>query len=206
MKRKLILGVLVLDLIALNVLVVFLLFKKSELKEVEEISTPIETAETNCSSDCKSYIDERISLLPTPTPSAKMTTIAKPFPKVKTRSTSYFQVPGSGSTLLQDWTDITGSDFYFDPVEHPGLVDVRFEVNIKLTNGNGQAAVRLYDVTHTMGVVNSEVFTVSQTSVLVTSGAINFWSGRNQYRVQIKSLTADTAVFESGRLKIVSEN
>ena len=129
MKRKISLGVLVLDLIALNILVGFLFFKKSRNIETAAIPTPFASSETGCSVDCKTYLDEKISLLPSPAPSAKAAVVLKPTPKTKTRSTSYFQVPGSGSTLQQSWIDISGSDFYFDPAEHPGMVDVRFEVN-----------------------------------------------------------------------------
>jgi hypothetical protein len=159
-----------------------------------------------CSSECLSYIDTKLTELSFSTkPSLSPTAEPVASTKSKTKSTGYFTISGSGSTLNNTWTDVAGSDFYFDPAEHPGLIDVRFEANIKLVNGNGMAYARLFDVTHSIGV-NSEVSTNSQTSVLITSGNINFWSGRNQYRVQIKSLTADTAVYESGRLKITVEN
>lgn len=198
-------GILIVDILILNILTAFLYLKKDSKLPIPE-TTPQTDLQSNCLDDCKNYIDEKIAGISFPTSSPKGIVKTIPKPTAKTKSVSYFSVPGTGSTLQNSWTDISGTDFFFDPAEHPGLSDVRFETNIRLVNGNGQASIRLYDVTHSIGVNNSDVYTTSQTSSLVTSGAINFWSGRNQYRVQIKSLTADTAVYESGRLRMVIEN
>ena len=212
LRNRILISVFIVNLLALNALAVIGLLKIKSVSLGSSIPNATTYPESNlqergCTVTCREYIDERLGGLPSPIVQVTTAPTTKPAStlKPKSKSTSYFTISGSASTLNNTWTDVAGSDFYFDPAEHPGLVDVRFEVNLKLVNGNGMAYARLYDVTHSIGV-NSEVSTNSQASVLVTSGNINFWSGRNQYRVQIKSLTADTAVYESGRLKMVIEN
>ena len=73
-------------------------------------------------------------------------------------------------------------------------------------NGSGLAFVRLYNETHGVGVQGSEVQTNQQKDAAVVSGQVSFYQGKNLIKVQAKSLTADTAIFTSGRLKIVTEN
>ena len=77
---------------------------------------------------------------------------------------------------------------------------------MSLVNGNGVAYVRLFDITNAIGVVGSENDTTSQINVWTKSQRVYFWAGRNYIRVQAKSLTADTAVYNFGRLRIVTEN
>jgi hypothetical protein len=64
----------------------------------------------------------------------------------------------------------------------------------------------LLDVTHGIGVQGSDVSTASQAETVAISGKVSFWAGKNLIRVQAMSLTADTAVYNSGRLRIVTEN
>jgi len=90
--------------------------------------------------------------------------------------------------------------------DYPGLKEIYFEANLKLFNGNGIAYARLYDSTHGIGVQGSEVQTSSQANTVVESGKLSFWGGKNLIKVQSRSLTADTAVYNSGRLRIVMEN
>jgi len=160
-------------------------------------------------------ITEQPVNLPTPTPTPAPTPVPTPTPtivyktsppKAKVRSVYYVSVPGNGSTLANDWVDLAGTDLYFDKADYPGLIEIYFEINSHLMNGNGAAYVRLFDVTHGIGVQGSEVQNSSQASSLVVSGQITFWAGKNLIRVQAKSLTADTAIFDSGRLRIVTEN
>lgn len=167
-----------------------------------------------CGSDCRAYIDQQLAARITPaapagesaTPKPQVVTTVQTIPAKKVTSVSYVPVPGSGSSVANDWADVTGTDFYFNTADFPGLVSVYFEANMALMNGNGTAFVRLFDVTHGIGVQGSDVQTSSQTNNLVTSGQVAFWSGKNLIRVQAKSLTADTAVYTSGRLRITTQN
>lgn len=206
---------LVINLLVLNGAVGWLFYKNTQSIIEKEIPAVSETLTTNdrtiyvdkCGDDCQKYIDDKISQIdfPTPLPTQKIIP-PKTVAKTKTRNVSYVTIPGNGNTTKNDWIDIAGTDFYFNPADYPGLLEIYFESNMKLFNGNGMAYVRLYDVTHGIGVQGGDVQTSSQTSSLITSGKVSFWSGKNQIRVQAKSLTADTVVFDSGRLRIVTEN
>lgn len=147
----------------------------------------------------------------TPVPTAKAVPTTKPAAAVaptrtKLRSVAYVTIPGSGSSSKNDWETLSGTEFYFDKSDYPGLVEVYFEANMKLFNGNGVAYVRLLDSTNGVAVQGSDVQTNSQLNAVVFSGKVNFWAGKNLIKVQAKNLTADTAVYNWGRLKVVTEN
>ena len=161
----------------------------------------------------KTYVDEKIGSLGSDSETPNPNLIPQPIANTtnqnsiaKTKQYNYIPIPGSGSTTQNDWVDISGTEFYFDPGEYPGAIEVRFEANMKRVNGSGAAWVRIQDITHSITVINSEVQTSSQTTANVTSDLLNFWAGRNLYRIQAKSLTADTTVYEGGRIKVVTEN
>lgn len=194
------------DLIFLHVIVGFLIYKFSILNSQSNSNVPIINNKTEyvdqCGQECQKYIDSKI-VIPTPTTLTK--TVYQTAPKTKTRSVVYVPIPGSGFTTNNVWTDLSGTDFYFNKSDYPGLIAVAFEANLRLFNGNGTAYVQIYDVTHGVGVQGSDVSTSSQASTAVISGSVTFWAGKNLYRIQAKSLTADTAMFDGGRLKITLE-
>jgi len=195
------------DAVAINAGLIYLWQRKPLVASEPVVQTQyIDT----CGQECKDYIDTKFKVQMSnvktvePTPTTKI--VYQTAPKTKTRTTSYVTVPGSGSTTNTDWTDVTGSEFYFNPADYPGLVSVYFEANIKLMTGSGRAYVRLFDVTHGIGVQGSETSTQSGTDTVVESGQVSFWQGRNLIRVQIKSQTTESAYFNSGRLRILTEN
>jgi hypothetical protein len=166
-----------------------------------------------CDQSCRQSLEDSvqklqadISRLSTRSAVAVVNSSVSIVPKAKTRQVSYLPLPGSGSTLKNDWDTLSGTDFYFDTKDYPGLVAIYFEANVRLFNANGTAFFRLYDSTHGIGVQGSDINTKSQTGDAVTSGQLSFWTGKNLIKVQAKSLTADTAIFTSGRLKIITEN
>ena len=174
---------------------------------VSVIPTPAPpTSVDQCGPICQKQIDTKITelkeKLPTPYPTQKRISTAK----TKVRSVSYLPIPGNGSTSANDWASISGTDFYIDTTDYSGLVNIYLETNGHLFNGNGIAFIRLFDVTHGVGVQGSEVRTTNQADTALVSGQVSFYAGKNLIRVQAKSLTADTAIFTSGRLKITVEN
>lgn len=204
-----------LDLLIVNAAVAYMVFFRGE-KTVESTVIPAEERD-GCGPDCRAYIDSRLpkettkpritpTVSPSPTPTEKPVKTTYSAPKPKVRQVSYVAISGGDSTTASVWTDLSGTEFNFNTDDYPGLVEIYFESNMRLYNGNGAAYVRLFDVTHGIGVQGGEVTTSSQSSVVVTSGKLSFWAGNNLIRVQAKTLTADTAVFNSGRLKIVTEN
>ncbi len=147
----------------------------------------------------------QIAVNPSPTITPTVTLSTKPTSIPKTsKSVSYFPIPGSGSILSTKWADVSGTDFYFDTNDYPSLAESYFSASIRLFNGNGTAFVRLFDVTAGIEVWGSEVKTNSQSFTFVTSDRLTLRSGNHLYRVQAKSLTADTTVFNSGQLRLIS--
>lgn len=209
------------DLVLVNLFVAYWGFgeyvnnQKSQQVKTNSITDSLIVRQGNdseCPAACMSLIndleEEKVSEVILPSPTVKPVDMGLSVVPVaeKTRLVSYVPVPGSGETESTDWTDLVGTDFYLSKDDYPGLVSVYFEANMRLENGNGEAFVRLYDTTNSRGVDGSELSTQSQSSVFVSNGPISVWSGNNQYRIQAKSLTADTTHFESGRLKIITEN
>ncbi len=212
--KKVILVLIIVNLVGLNGLAIYLV-RQQMTTNANRMPTNDKVVEyvDQCGDSCKNYIDQAmqakqakqaLQASPTPTPATKI--IYQTTPRTKVRSTTYVTLAGSGSTTATDWTDVGGSDFYFNPADYPGLVSVYFEANMKLMTGSGRAYVRLYDSTHGVGVQGSEASTQMGTDTVVESGQVSFWAGKNLIRVQVKSLTTESAVYNSGRLRIVTEN
>lgn len=207
---------LIINLFALNVFAAFMFWQWRNLPQSNQqdnsgLTEIKQDVADGCRSECQEYIKMKIAeVLVSPsvtlTPTKSVTTVGTGAPRTKVKSVSYLPIPGSGSTLENDWVKISGTDFYMSKADYQGLTGVYFEANVKLINGNGKAYVRLFDITHSVGVQGSELSTSSQTSVFISTNAISLWEGYNHYAIQVKSLTADTTVFESGRLKIMTEN
>ena len=164
-----------------------------------------------CPSTCIDAINNQISQIPTSSPSKispGVTTAIIPLPPASksSKTVSYVTVPGSGSTDKNVWTDIPGTEFYLDTKDYEGLSETRFEANFRLLNGNGFAFIRLFDTTVGIEVWGSEVKANTQNFTVITSDKLTLRSGNHLYRIQAKSLTADTTVYNSGRLKLITSN
>jgi len=188
--------VLILNLIAMDVVIYLLWNRKEKITEV----------------NYDQIISEKINNLPTPACNCQSPTLAptiaikKTTTTIKTKSTQYIPIPGNGSTMENKWVDLVGTEFYISTDDYPNLVGAYFEANMKLTNGNGLAYLRLFDITAGIEVWGSEISTNSFTFTSVSSGKLTIRNGTHLYRVQAKSLTADTTVFNSGRIKFILEN
>ncbi len=205
--QKVILVLVIVNLVGLNGLGIYLVRQRMTTNANRVSTNDKVTYVDQCGEDCRRYIDSKITLpKPSPTPTSTPRVVYQTAPKSKTRTVSYVTVPGSGSTVARDWTTLTGSEFYFNPADYPGLVAVYFEANMKLMTGSGMAYVRLYDSTHGIGVQGSDASTQVGADTVVESGNISFWQGKNLIKVQIKSLTTESAIYNSGRLRIVTEN
>lgn len=174
-----------------------------------DIIDDIEQGDLECTDVCKNEIEKQIENALALSDKYQPTTTTSVIPsqaKTKAKFTSYIPIPGSGSTLSTNWIDMAGTDFYFTKSDYPGYIESYLEVNMKLINSNGTGYIRLYDVTNARAVDGSEVTTSSSVSIFVGSKNLSIWEGYNHYRIQAKSLTADTTVFESGRIKVISQN
>jgi len=159
---------------------------------------------TNQVSNCNTCpTPEPIVTIATPIPT-KIITVKNTVPEKKMKSVSYVPVTGTGQTLETKWTDLTGTDFYINTDDYPNIKEAYFEGSLRLFNGNGLAYARLMDVTAGVEVWGSDIQTNSQSFVTVVSGNLTLRSGKHLYRVQVKSLTADTTIFNSGRIKLIT--
>ena len=195
------LGLIAVNIVGLDVFFYQHLNKKATESLVKSDSCPL---------GCNEIMDKKVKslLVPTlvvvsPTPTVKI--IKKDLPK-KTKSTQYIPIFGSGSTMENKWVDLPGTEFYISTEDYPGLIGAYFEANMKLVNGNGLAYLRLFDITAGIEVWGSEISTNNQNFSSVSSGKMTIRTGTHLYRVQAKSLTADTTIFNSGRIKIILEN
>lgn len=182
--------------------------KISQSEEVFETPTPTPISQEQSCSQClteteiESKIDEKLAKVTpvtsqtktTPTPSLAS---SNQIPKV-----SYVPLGGSSSTSNTDWTDISGSDFYFNKTDYPGTTSVSWEVSLHSFLGGNKVYSRLYDVTNKRAVDGGELSTDSSSSILVRSGNLTIWSGNNLYRIQAKSSSGTPANLDSPRLKI----
>jgi len=190
-------AIIIADLVFLN----YSFFSKNKFPpNIPATSTPDLSALTAKISQLESAVTTLQSVTPIPT----LTVPRIPTAPIS-RHVNYLPINGAFNQLSYDWIDVPTSDFYFDTGDYPGLISVNFEANMKLFNGNGLAFARLYDVTHAAPIPGSQVQTGSQQDSMVTSSPLTFLTGHNLIRVQIKSLTADTTYFNSGRLIITSK-
>ncbi len=193
------LGILITVLVVINILVMDVVLvnlwnRPNQIETKTIVETKIISQETNTS----------------PTPSIKVSPTKKmevdsPILS-KTKSVAVVPIPGSGETKENNWTNVYGSEFYFDSEDYPGMSEAYWEANLKLFNGNGKAFARLFDITAGIEVWGSEIYSESQNYEAVKSGKISLRPGNRLYRVQLKSLTADTTVYNFGTIKIVSLN
>ncbi len=169
--------------------------------------TPIVTTQ-KCDADCQQKINRlitkhlsQISTTPVPpNPSVDPTVTASSI-----RQVQYFPIPGNGSTQENKWVNLPGTEFFLSTNDYPDLSQIYFEANLKLLNGNGLAFLRLFDATAGIEVWGSEISTSSQSFTSASSANLTLRPGTRLYRVQARSLTADTTIFNSGRLKLISD-
>lgn len=162
-----------------------------------------------CNEACRLEIEEIVantistlsqsSPVPTTQAETQASTQTSQTPKV-----AYIPIISSGSTTNTDWTTIDDAVTIIDlKNDYNSNATATWDATIKIANANGIASARLYDTTHNIAVNGSEVSTTSGTSTQVVSGNLSFWAGKNTYKVQIKSNTSQSAIFSSGRIKIV---
>ncbi len=158
----------------------------------------------SCEDTCQQLIDEKISqaiatLSGKETAKETKTTTQK----VNQPQVLYIPLGGGGATTSRDWADVGSAEVYLDVNDYPNLDKAYFEGFIRIKYGNGKAFARLYDATHSIGVQGGEIETANENYTLVESGSLNFWQGKNLYRVQIKSLNGYEASIDSGRIKLI---
>lgn len=189
-------------------------FKKVKDSVDSQVSTQTNYLPGNCDQACRDQIESELQAkinsansdsTPTPIPSISPTVTPKVITTTsQNKTTTYIPFSGPFSTTNTDWTNVPGAQAYVDlKNNYSASAYVTFEASIRATGG-GEIHARLFDSTHGIAVDGSEVSTTdSSSSILVSSGKLNLWSGNNLYNVQIKSLNSFNVTFDSGRIKLV---
>lgn len=167
----------------------------------ESIVTPLETP--GCNADCQKAIDEKVAKAVATLSGTTRLVVGGGSPAQKPQD-SYITISGSGSTTNMNWANVSGTDFSFDVNNdfYPGA-KFAWEGFLRIAGGNGTAYARIYDVTHGIGVNGSEISISSQADYAKANSAnMNFWAGRNIYRVQIKSLNSFVVDYMGGKIRI----
>lgn len=203
--------------IGIIILINVLLLDFWSLEKPGKPLTISETSKTqeplNCST-CQQFISEEVQKslsvvkenpsTPTPTPITKLTATPTPTTTVSPNIKVLFLPIGtSGTTANTDWTDVSGTDFYFNIADYPGVKNVRWEASLQAYLSSTSVYARLYDATNKRNVDGSELTTTSASYELVRSGDLTIWGGNNLYRVQAKGLNGNTVNLQSPKLKIV---
>lgn len=160
------------------------------------------SVETQCDETCRAAISNEVGrAVATISASNKNIVIQNAGPGPQT---SYIPLDGSFSTMNTDWTDAPGIEASFDLAkDYPPGSKVSWEASLRVTNANGTAYARLFDVAHGIAVDGSEISVTNSADYQhVSSGNLNLWSGRNIYRVQIKSLNSFNVDYTAGKIKI----
>lgn len=170
------------------------------------LTTPIPGAEVSCTDECLQAIEERVNeAVAKITPAATQQVVVTQAPAQQTQQASILYLPlgGLSSETATSWTDIGGSDFYFDKADYSNLSEARWEGSMRSFLGGNKVYARLYDVTNKRAVDSSELSTDSSSWELVRSAALSIWAGNNLYRIQAKSSAGTPVYIDSPRLKII---
>jgi hypothetical protein len=163
-----------------------------------------------CDDECQRLIKEEVSKAvasqsantktnPSPVSTSKPVLTVTQKPQV-----SYVPFGSDYSTNNTDWVDASANEVSFDiNQDYSKGAKASWEASLRVDNANGVAYARIFDVTHGIAVDGSEIAVTDKSDFQRTSsGNINLWSGRNVYRVQIKSLNSSQIFYSGGKIRI----
>lgn len=165
---------------------------------------------TECDEDCQKLIKSEVSkavasqsantnVNSTPVGTPKSVGVSAQKPQV-----SYIPFGADYSTNSTSWVDAVANEVSFDLAsDYSKGAKVSWEASLRVDNANGVAFARIFDVTHGIAVDGSEIAVTDNASFQrISSGNINLWSGRNVYRVQVKSLNSSQIFYSGGKIRI----
>jgi len=176
------------------------------ISEVEELppSAARDTSEVNiCGLDCQAKIAQEVSQA-IATISGKEV-VEKTVQPTLIPQTLYLPLGSGSSTTATAWVDVAGSEFIFDLLDYGPQTEIYWQGNLKSEHANSRCYSRIYDLNNLRAVDFSEQTTDQTSFQTLTSLKLSIWQGKNNYRLQIKSLNGITCFLESPRLIIVSQ-
>lgn len=164
-------------------------------KTIERVTTE------KCGEDCEELIDEKVNRAIKTKDKGSLGKVSSPVLPTQPK-TSYIPIGTAFSTTKTEWTDVLGGEVYIDPADYGEAPVFGFEVSVKIANKNGVAWVRLYDSTNNIAVSGSELTSTTSEYSTVSVSNLPFWSGKNLYRIQIKSTTSQEVSVTGGKVKV----
>jgi len=160
---------------------------------------------SGCDASCQKEIADQVArAMATLSASPKVTVVNTVPVSTSKPQDAYIQISGSGSTKNTGWTDVIGTDFSFDVTrDFDKGAKFAWEGFLRVSNANGTAFARIFDVTHGIGVDGSDIYVTNKGDFTrANSINMNFWAGRNVYRVQIKSLNTLNVDYMGGKIRV----
>jgi hypothetical protein len=160
---------------------------------------------SGCDADCQKEISDQVArAIATFSATPKIVAVNKAVTVSSKPQDAYIQISGSGSTQKTEWTDISGSDFSFDiNKDFDKGAKFAWEGFLRVNDANSTAFARIFDVTHSIGVDGSEISVANKSEYTRTNSTnLNFWAGRNVYRIQIKSLNTINVDYMGGKIRV----
>lgn len=154
--------------------------------------TPIST--DTCGKNCKAEIQLAIA-------EAK---IGGTVSTTQSSSKEYYVPLGSGGSTSSEWTDVPGVQGYIDSTSYGKIKTVTFEASLHTPTNNQEAEARLYNVSDSHPVWNSEVKISGGTPQLKISSPIKLDGGSKLYQVQMKTQLQSRTNLENARVRIIT--
>ena len=113
---------------------------------------------------------------------------------------SYIPLGAGGSNSNNNWADMPGYEISIDPADYTGYSGMQLEVNMRLNAYGGNAIVRL--VSSSGSAISSEVSTSKTLYNLNTSLTFKLPTGKNTYKLQVKSSGGEMFI-QDARIKVI---
>jgi len=161
-------------------------------KDTSRVLSAMTEADT-CPVVCQDLIDKRIN--------AALVKMNKASAS-SSKTVAYLPLGSGGSTVSQSWTTLSGSDFSFDLKDYSAGAKVYWSGNIMTDDLSSRCYARIYDRSNLRGVDYSEQSSSKTSFENLTSQALTIWAGKNDYRLELKSLNGRACYLQSPKLII----
>lgn len=127
-------------------------------------------------------------------------------PIIQTVTPKEYYIPlGSGSVSQSNWTDLVSTETVINPSVYGNFREAYFLASLKNPTQNGQAEVRIYNVTDNNVVYGSHMVMSGITEQTLTSQSFALPRTSKLYRLQLKSTLSYPVSLENARLKIIAQ-
>lgn len=156
--------------------------------------TPTTVPSQTCGTECKAEIQKAVANVIVPSQTTNSTSSVK----------EYFITLGSGGSTSTEWADVPGIQGYIDSTSYGRIKSVSFEASLYTPTNNQEAEARLFNVTDSHPVWNSDVKISGGTAQLKISSPITLDKGSKLYQVQMRTQLGSRTNLENARIHIVT--